>query len=132
MLLPIETSYGTLYIEDLNNQRKEEDRVKLYDSEQKYLDYFDVDFLQHCARIVGRNPNDILDEAINKIKECNSAKELCDYLFIKWFLITKSIEEVASNLNAICGVNDYCSEADILSNEWVNKIGDNFIIIEEN
>lgn len=131
MLMPIETSYGTLYIEDLNKKREEKDRVKLYDSTQKYLDYFDVEFLQHCAKLIGKSQNEILDDAINEIKKCNSVIELCNYLFIRYFLITTSIIEVASNLNAICGVDDYHSESDILANEWVNKIGDSFIIINE-
>lgn len=131
MLMPIETSYGTLYIEDLNEKREEKDRVKLYDSTQKYLDYFDVEFLQHCAKLIGKSQNKILDDAINEIKKCNSVIELCNYLFIKYFLITTSIIEVASNLNAICGVDDYHSESDILENEWVNKIGNTYIIIDE-
>lgn len=131
MLLPIKTSYGTLYIEDLNAQREEEERVKLFDSDKRYLDYFDVDFLQHCAKIANKSSTEILNGYINTIKKCNSVEELCDYLLIKPFIITTSLEELLNSLNEMCSVNDYCSEGDALTNEYVNKIGNTYILVNE-
>lgn len=46
----IQTKYGAIYIESLNGNRDEQDRIKIFDSDRKYIDYFSIEMLEDCAR----------------------------------------------------------------------------------
>lgn len=53
MLNKVDTKFGTIYIESLNANREEPERIKIYDSDVKYIDYFSVEHLQSCADAQG-------------------------------------------------------------------------------
>lgn len=46
----IETSFGTLYIEE-ENDREETHRIKIFDSEMRYFDYYSLDYLEEGMTI---------------------------------------------------------------------------------
>lgn len=46
----IETPFGILYIEE-ENDREETHRIKIYDSEMRYFDYYSLDYLEEGVTI---------------------------------------------------------------------------------
>lgn len=114
----IKTKFGKLYIEDFEYDRhdpwmrEEEDRIKLYDSKGRYFDYFPMtetvtkEEYDGYIEFLGTSPN----------IEC-----LLDDLGINYELVTKDKKEV----------QDFMKDEDIENNEWVNIIGDYYIVIAE-
>lgn len=39
MLRTVKTKFGTFFIEDLNSVREESDRIKIFDSNKKYIHF---------------------------------------------------------------------------------------------
>lgn len=54
----IKTQFGTIYIESLAYPREEEERIKIYDSDKKYIDYFSVETLQNYADELHKETNE--------------------------------------------------------------------------
>ena len=114
----IKTKFGKLYIEDLEYDRhkpwmrEEEDRIKLYDSKFKYFDYFIV---------TDTFTKEEYENYIDSIQKSPNIEWLLDLLGINYELVTKNKKEV----------QDYLDDDDIENNEWVNIIGDYYIIIAE-
>lgn len=122
-LTEIKTSYGVLYVEHID-KRDEYERIKIYDSNMNYLDY------RTCYCISAKI---VYNALIKDIQNAKNVEDLLDnVLFTEYFSISTSVLTICNLLNSMCGVNDYKTEADILTNEWVNKVGDSFIIIKEN
>lgn len=114
----IKTKFGKLYIEDLEYDRhkpwmrEEEDRIKLYDSKFKYFDYFIV---------TDTFTKEEYENYIRSIQTSPNIEWLLDLLGINYELVTKNKKEA----------QDYLDDNDIENNEWVNIIGDYYIIIAE-
>lgn len=49
MLNPVQTKFGLISVETLISPRSEEDRIKIYDSDDRYLDYIPLETLIDCA-----------------------------------------------------------------------------------
>ena len=118
---------GTFYIEELEN-REEQDRVKLFDSDENYLDYLP---LERCD---DTDPTfeEQYTEYIKMLESFKTVKDLMDWLYICYTFIG-SKEEVVTKWNEIY---DYCNwkmnnDKDIEDNEWINRIGDVYILITE-
>lgn len=114
----IETKFGKLYIEDFEYDRhkpwirEEEDRIKLYDSKGRYFDYFPMTETVTKEEYSGY---------INFIETSPNIEYLLDGLGINYELVTKDKKEV----------QDFMKDEDIENNEWVNIIGDYYIVIAE-
>lgn len=50
VLNTVHTKFGIIFVETLAYKREEDDRVKIYDSDGKYLDYFTIEELEHSAK----------------------------------------------------------------------------------
>ena len=114
---------GNFYIEKLEN-REEQDRVKLFDSDENYLDYLP---LERCD-----DTDPTFEEQYNGYVEMlegfKTVPELMDWLVC-------DCDSIGSKSDAIKYVltewNLPDDERDPLDSEWVNRIGDVYIIISE-
>lgn len=124
----INNSYlGTFYIEDLEN-REEQDGIKLFDSNENYLDYLPL------ARYDNTDPTEEerYQSYIEILEGFKSVPDLMDWLGTDdyWFIGSKSdaIKEWNKKY-AYC--NWIIDEQSIETNEWVSRIGDIYILIRE-
>ena len=118
---------GDFYIEELEN-REEQDRVKLYDSDENYLDYLPLEVYDESDPSLEEQ----YTEYIKMLESFKTVKDLMDWLYICYTFIG-SKEEVVTKWNEIY---DYCNwkmnnNKDIEDNEWINRIGDVYILITE-
>ena len=114
---------GDFYIEELNN-REAQDRVKLFDSDFKYLDYLP---LERCD---DTDPTfeEQYDEYIKVLEEFKTVPELMDWLVYDCDFIgsqDETIEFLHKELNWELPSEEY----NPLDNEWVNRIGDVYIVV---
>ena len=129
----INTKFGTIYIEEWEFdrhkpwQREEEDRVKIFDSNERYLDYFSADSIEENAEYDNITPQELLDKYASDFANIETIEEFLDELGIEYDLITKDRVEVVNYLLDF-NVDD---DSDIEENEWVNKIGDYYIVVSE-
>ena len=116
---------GNFYIEAFDN-RDESDRVKLYDSDTNYLDYLP---LERCD---DTDPTfeEQYDEYVKVLEEFKTVPELMDWLVCDCDFIgskDETIEFLHKELNWELPSEEY----NPLDNEWVNRIGDVYIIVSE-
>lgn len=123
----IKTKFGTIYVEegafDRHKpwQREEEDKVKIFDSNKRYLDYFSVDTLEENASFYDIKPQELLDRYANLFAHIKNIKRFLEILLIDYDLITKDRSEVIK----------YLLDFNIEENERVNIIGDYYIVVSE-
>ena len=116
---------GTFYIEELEN-REEQDRVKLYDSDEKYLDYLPLE------RYDDTDPTEEeqYQGYIEMLESFKTVPDLMEWLVSSWEFIgdkDQTIKYLHEELNWDLPSEDY----NPLDNEWVNRIGDIYIVISE-
>ena len=114
---------GKFYIENFD-EREEEDRVKIYDSDENYLDYLPLE----------EDDTPIEEQYNNYVEMLESFKtieEMMDWLVCDCEFIgnkEEMIDYLHDELNWELPSEDY----DPLKNEWINRIGDVYILISEN
>ena len=114
---------GDLYIEEFGN-REEQDRIKLYDSDFNYLDYLPLE------RYDDEDPTfeEQYEGYIERLEEFETVNDLVDWLVCDCEFIgnkDKTIEYLELNW-------DLPSEKyNPLDNEWVNRIGDIYIVVSK-
>ena len=116
---------GNFYIEELEN-REEQDRVKLYDSDEKYLDYLPLE------RYDDTDPTEEeqYQGYIEMLESFKNVPDLMEWLVSSWEFIgdkDQTIKYLHEELNWDLPSEDY----NPLDNEWVNRIGDIYIVISE-
>ena len=116
---------GNFYIEELEN-REEQDRVKLYDSDEKYLDYLPLE------RYDDFDPTEEeqYQGYIEMLESFKTVPDLMEWLVSSWEFIgdkDQTIKYLHEELNWDLPSEDY----NPLDNEWVNRIGDIYIVISE-
>ena len=116
---------GDFYIEELEN-REEQDRVKLYDSDEKYLDYLPIE------RYDDTDPTEEeqYQGYIEMLESFKTVPDLMEWLVSSWEFIgdkDQTIKYLHEELNWDLPSEDY----NPLDNEWVNRIGDIYIVISE-
>ena len=116
---------GNFYIEELEN-REEQDRVKLYDSDEKYLDYLPLE------RYDDTDPTEEeqYQGYIEMLESFKTVPDLMEWLVSSWEFIgdkDQTIKYLHEELNWDLPSEDY----NPLDNEWVNRIGDIYIVISE-
>lgn len=111
---------GNFFIENFD-EREEEDRVKIYDSDENYLDYLPLE----------EDDTPIEEQYNNYIEMLESFKtieEMMDWLVCDCEFIGKKSEAIKYVLTEW---NLPDEETDPLDNEWINRIGDTYIIVSE-
>ena len=116
---------GTFYIEELEN-RVEQDRVKLYDSDEKYLEYLPI------GRYDDTDPTEEEQYRgyIEMLESFKNVLYLMDWLVCRCEFIgdkDQTIKYLHEELNWELPSEDY----NPLDNEWVNRIGDTYIVVSE-
>lgn len=114
---------GTIYMEWYGEQ-EEEDRIKVFDSDKEYLDYFSVESLEETRSMYkGLSIQDLLDDYADVMAGKESVEALLDYLNIDWYAIYPSkavlIEATDRDVH------------EIDEDEWINHIGKYYIEVEE-
>ena len=116
---------GDFYIEEFENS-EEQDRVKIFDSDEKYIDYLPLE------RYDDTDPTE--EEQYNGYVEMlESFKTIPDLM--GWLICAcefignrdQTIEYLHKELNWDLPSKDY----NPLDNEWVNRIGDIYIVVSE-
>lgn len=111
---------GNFFIENFD-EREEKDRVKIYDSDENYLDYLPLE----------EDDTPIEEQYNNYIEMLESFKtisDLMDWLVCDYEFIGNKSEAIKYVLTEWNLPDDEC---DPLDSEWVNRIGDTYIIIAE-
>ena len=126
----IQTKFGPLYVEYFS-QRTEKDRIKIFDSKKRYLDYFSIEYLEEHAKINKVTPYQQLNKYLSGIHDCSNVKNLLNYLGICYEKVSLHWSVIANLLEEITGY-EYTTEEQLLSNEWINQIGDYYILVVEN
>ena len=143
----INTKFGMIYIEELEYdhhcpaKREEEDRIKVFDSLGRYLDYWTIEYLADCVEIDGISIEQAYQDIIARYKYVDSLGDLCPEIRYA----TNDVEKMALFMQAdydldierqeliamIFTKNRKGIEEVVLANDFINKIGDWYILIEE-
>ena len=114
---------GKFYIENFD-EREEEDRVKIYDSDENYLDYLPLDQIDVDDTPIEEQYNNYIE----MLESFKTIEEMLDWLVCDCEFIGKKSEAIKYVLTEW---NLPDEETDPLDNEWVNRIGDTYIIVSE-
>ena len=113
---------GNFYIEELEN-REEQDRVKLFDSDTNYLDYLPLERCDDTDPTFEEQYNGYIE----MLESFKTVPDLMDWLVCDCDFIGNESEAIKYILTEVMPDNQF----DLLDNEWVNRIGDVYIIISE-
>ena len=122
----IESKAGLLYIEKIGEQ-EESERIKVYDSNGRYLDYFSVESIAETANADNITPEEEYEKYISQLSKCETAKEVVDILGINTEIIETDKTEFTKKLADFVIDDDY----NIDDNECINVIGEYYILIKE-
>ena len=114
---------GNFFIENFD-EREEEDRVKIYDSDENYLDYLPLE----------EDDTPIEEQYNNYVEMLESFKTiegLMDWLVCDCEFIGNK-EEMIDHLHDELNWELPSEEYNPLDNEWINRIGNVYILISEN
>lgn len=129
----VNTQFGKIYIDTLTNVSDE--KVRFYDSRREYLGYMEVEPLYDSALAMHTTPEEVLESIIQDAERCSTIEELADLLLPDdYVFITSSCAKVAEYLNgydAIPKKQERKVLRSVLQNEFVNMIGDYYIVIKE-
>ena len=114
---------GNFYIEELEN-RAEQDRVKLFDSDENYLDYLPLERYDDTDPTLEEQ----YDEYVKMLEGFETVPDLMDWLVCDCDFIGHKSEATKYVLTEWHLPDEEC---DPLDNEWVNRIGDVYIVVSE-
>lgn len=120
-LVEVQTKLGTVYVEPYDEKLREEaDRIKVYDSNKRYLDYVSVSSLEPpCDDYYEREYNEFVDE----LKQAECLADLLGLIGCDWVSMSKDLKYISAALNV--------STETVVNNEFVNRVGDVYIIVPE-
>ena len=130
MLQAIKTKFGTVYIEELNSEREEEDRIKVFDSEKKYMDYFSIETINNWSKANNTTLEEEYQSIIKYIEESDTIERLVTIISHLYDLITVDWFEAADYLG-IDHPSKHVVLEELYNNEFVNKIGNYYIVVCE-
>ena len=116
---------GNFFIENFD-EREEKDRVKIYDSDENYLDYLPLDQIDVDDTPIEEQYNNYVE----MLESFKTIEEMMDWLVCDCEFIgnkDQTIEYLHKELNWDLPSKDY----NPLDNEWVNRIGDIYVVISE-
>ena len=114
---------GNFFIENFD-KREEQDRIKIYDSDKNYLDYLPLDQIDVDDTPIEEQYNNYIE----MLENFKTIEEMMDWLVCDCEFIGKKSEAIKYVLTEW---NLPDEETDPLDNEWVNRIGDTYIIVSE-
>ena len=132
----INTKFGTLYIEEWEFdchkpwQREEKDKVKIFDSNKNYLGHLPTKLVKENAEYEHITPQELLDKHASELANAKTIEDLLDMLDVDYEFVGTKDETIAylhNELNWDLPSEDY----NPLDNEWVNKIGNIYIVVSD-
>ena len=114
---------GNFFIENFD-EREEKDRIKIYDSDKNYLDYLPLDQIDVDDTPIEEQYNNYIE----MLESFKTIEEMMDWLVCDCEFIGKKSEAIKYVLTEW---NLPDEETDPLDNEWVNRIGDTYIVVSE-
>ena len=114
---------GNFFIENFD-EREEKDRIKIYDSDKNYLDYLPLDQIDVDDTPIEEQYNNYVE----MLEQFKTIEEMMDWLVCDCEFIGKKSEAIKYVLTEW---NLPDEETDPLDNEWVNRIGDTYIVVSE-
>lgn len=128
----INTKFGRLYIDELTDTERDESKIKIYDSYKQYMDYLELETLYEMAEVNGNTPEKELNDYIKCLEDCDIIESLVEYaITIEYELITQNWKEVAEHLGIAYKRDEARMFQEVVKNEWVNIIGDHYIVVFE-
>ena len=132
----IETPFGILYIEE-ENDREETHRIKIYDSEMRYFDYYSLDYLEEGVTIA-----EFVEEQVKWLAGRKKLDDLLEGLGIDSYSTSEDWTDLLEDMyqgRAKLVYGKWIDETDgseiteqvVMDNEWVNKIGNTYILVCE-
>lgn len=130
-MIKINTRFGTLFIENVERCAERDGKVRLFDSEDRYLNYIETEALLNEALVKQITVEAALKDYIKEIELCETLDALLDMVIEdEYEFYSDNWEEAARYLDPTC-TDQYLVKENLLDNEWVNKIGDYYIVIAE-
>lgn len=126
----IKTKFGFIYVEPLVGTREEEDRVKIFDSDTNYIDYIPVDTLLASAAEQSITVEEEYVKRLKAFREAESISDLMDLISQNWISIVENPFDLEEKLD-IKYVDEKRALHEILNNDYVNKVGQHYILMEE-
>lgn len=134
-MITITTKVGVLYIE-AENEREESDRIKLYDSHSRYLEFLPLESVSEYETIA-----QYCNKVIRRLEECETVEDILNYLGVRFYKIGKTWIDIVDDLFGkdyyydpetdkcieVHGVEERTKQS-VLDNEFVNIIGDMFVL----
>ena len=117
---------GNFFIENFD-EREEQDRVKIYDSDENYLDYLPLDQIDVDDTPIEEQYNNYIE----MLESFKTVEEMLDQLVCDCEFIGNK-EEIINYLHDELNWELPSEDYDPLKNEWINRIGDVYILISEN
>lgn len=132
-LAEIKTKFGSIYIEELNSKREEEERIKIFDTNKEYMDYFSVEELQNAADEMKHSLRWEYCTRISNFEKAETIEDLTQLIYcgVGINLITKNWVEGAESLGLKVDENPPRASHDFFNNEYVNRIGDYYVILSD-
>ena len=129
----VTTKFGDVYIDKLIGVVDE--KIRIYDSRREYLGYIESEYVYDAAYENNTTPEKVLESFIQELEASSSIENLVDLLIgDECELITSCCAVVAKH---IFGYDEIPSKQErkilrqVLSNDFVNLIGDWYIVVKE-
>ena len=123
----IKTKFGDIYIESLISP-EEEERIKVFDSNERYIDYFPIDYLQDNTDQKNITLEEEYAHQVQRIRTAISIEELVARITEDIEMITQNPFEIAKELG-ISFEDEKRILHEVESNEYVNQIGNYYILM---
>lgn len=120
MLNPVQTKFGEISVETLMYPRSEIERIKIYDSDDKYLDYFTLEELANCAAEMETSIEEEYAARLRAFREEDNFETLVHLLTNDYVKTTDNPLELERELNI-----------EVADNDYVNRIGKHYILMRE-
>lgn len=123
----VETRFGVIYIESLNYNnnnscdRDEDERIKIYDSDHRYLDYYPMECLDDLAKLDNVTIADIYVKFLNDFENADKIEKISDE--IEWYGSKENLIKYLTMLG--------WTEEEIWDYDYLNRIGDNYLLMFE-
>ena len=114
----VNTAVGTFYADRFDDSF---DKIRLYDSQCNYLDYWEPEIIVGFAEDENCNPAEWWNKTLKALESVDNINWLLHYLGVKCVCITKDKQELC----------DFMCDEDAENNDMVNKIGDYYIVVRD-
>ena len=137
-MIELKTGLGPLYYEE-PNAREEEDRLKIFDSQKRYFDYFSVDTILECYPTIDK----FIEHIKEDLEDLRSAELILEYFgkqswsaSVEWTDLLEDIygeDGFEFKEGKVYNTQDRSeiTVKTILDNVYVNKIGDEYVFVCE-